>query len=36
MQGLEPARARSADGHHGGSELSVALCDSLLSLHLCL
>jgi hypothetical protein len=38
MQGMDTSRARcggGGGGDHGGSELSVLLCDSLVSITLC-
>lgn len=40
MQGMQPSRARDSKwgggGHGGGSDLSLLLCDSAVSLNLCL
>jgi hypothetical protein len=35
MQGMDPA-SRGGHGGGGGSELSLLLCDSMLSVSLCL
>ncbi|HEY1627035.1 MAG TPA: SapB/AmfS family lanthipeptide [Streptosporangiaceae bacterium] len=42
MQGMQPSRVRGGGGGHGGggggggSEFSLLLCDSLISVGLCL
>jgi SapB morphogen precursor RamS len=36
IQGMDPARDNTDARHHGGSELSAALCDSYYSHTLCL
>lgn len=36
MQGMSATRGHGGGGEGGGSDLSVLLCDSLLSVSLCL
>jgi hypothetical protein len=36
IQGMDPARDNTDARHHGGSDLSITLCDSVHSATLCL